>query len=115
MDDAAALESLKAAFAGRRVLVLAPGATLADPDTRARVASLRGADADAVVSANFVPEFLTPDYAFFTNAKRLDKMSAFPCPVILTSNLRPQVQPAQSCVVGYDRVAGTFAKAATAW
>ena len=110
MDDAAALESLKAAFAGRRVLVLAPGATLADPDTRARVAALRGADADAVVSANFVPEFLTPDYAFFTNAKRLDKMSAFPCPVILTSNLRPQVQPAQSCVVGYDRVAGTFAQ-----
>ena len=37
-------------------------------------------------------------------------MSAFPCPVILTSNLRPQVQPAQSCVVGYDRVAGTFAQ-----
>ena len=110
VDDAAALESLKAAFAGRRVLVLAPGATLADPDTRARVAALRGADADAVVSANFVPEFLTPDYAFFTNAKRLDKMSAFPCPVILTSNLRPQVQPAQSCVVGYDRVAGTFAQ-----
>ena len=70
VDDAAALEGLIAAFAGRRVLVLAPGATLADPDTRARVAALRGADADAVVSANFVPEFLTPDYAFFTNAKR---------------------------------------------
>ena len=112
VDDAAALEGLKAAFAGRRVLVLAPGATLADPATQARVAALRGAPdgAEVTVSANFVPEFLTPDYAFFTNSKRLDKAGGFPCPVILTSNLRPQAQPARSCVVGYDRVAGAFAQ-----
>ncbi|WP_294497237.1 aldolase catalytic domain-containing protein [uncultured Gemmiger sp.] len=112
VDDAAALEQLKAAFGGKRVLVLAPGATLADPATQARVATLRGAadGADVTISANFVPEFTVPDYAFFTNSKRLDKMAAFPCPVILTSNLRPQVQPARCCVVGYDRVAGAFAQ-----
>ena len=112
VDDAAALEQLKAAFGGKRVLVLAPGATLADPATQARVATLRGAadGADVTISANFVPEFTVPDYAFFTNSKRLDKMAAFPCPVILTSNLRPQVQPDRCCVVGYDRVAGAFAQ-----
>ena len=112
VDDAAALNALKTAFGGKRVLVLAPGATLADPAAQERVAALRGAEngADVAVSANFVPEFLTPDYAFFTNSKRLDKMGAFPCPAILTSNLRPQVQPGQCCVVGYDRVAGAFAQ-----
>ena len=60
----------------------------------------------------YCPDFCRPDYAFFSSSKRFDKVdpAAFPCPVILTSNLRPQVQPAQSCVVGYDRVAGTFAQ-----
>ena len=112
VDDAAALEQLKSTFAGRRVLVLAPGATLADPATQARVAALRGQEdgADLVVSANFVPDFLTPDYAFFTNSKRLDKMGAFPCPAILTSNLRPEQPPEHCTVVSYDRLAGAFAQ-----
>ena len=110
VDDAAALEELKAAFAGKQVLVLAPGATLADPDTQSRLNALRADGADAVISANFVPGFLTPDFAFFTNSKRLDKMGAFPCPAILTSNLRPEQPPEHCTVVGYDRLAGAFAQ-----
>lgn len=84
-DDTAALAALQATFTGKTVRVLAPGASLATEAGRAAVAA---AQADVTVSANFVPEFVKPDYAFFTNAKRFDEDAAYPCPLILTSNLR---------------------------
>ena len=41
---------------------------------------MAAAAADVTVSANFVPDFMRPDYAFFTNAKRFvvnyDRLSA---------------------------------------
>ena len=103
-DDAAALAALQTAFGGKRVLVLAPGASLATAEGRAAV---QAAGADVTVSANFVPDFVQPDYAFFTNAKRFDEEAVYPCPVILTSNLRAD---AAATVVNYDRLAGTDAQ-----
>ena len=99
IDDEAALAALHTAFAGKRVLILAPGATLAAEEGRAAVAA---ADADVTISANFVP-----DFAFFTNAKRFDESTAYPCPLILTSNLRAA---ADATVVNYDRLSGTDAQ-----
>ena len=104
VDDEAALQALKEAFGGKSVLVLAPGATLAASEGRAAVAA---ANADVTVSANFVPEFMTPDYAFFTNAKRFDEGMTYPCPLILTSNLRAD---STAAVVNYDRLSGTDAQ-----
>lgn len=101
IDDEAALETLKAAFGGKTVLVLAPGASLAGEAGRAAV---RSAAADVCVSANFVPEFLTPDYAFFTNNRRFEKLAEAPCPLILTSNLH---RNGGALAVRYDRLAGT--------
>ena len=86
------------------MLILAPGATLAAEEGRAAVAA---ADADVTISANFVPDFVKPDYAFFTNAKRFDESTAYPCPLILTSNLRAA---ADATVVNYDRLSGTDAQ-----
>ena len=103
-DDEAALTALQTAFGGKRVLVLAPGASLATAEGRAAV---QAAQADVTVSANFVPDFVQPDYAFFTNAKRFDEEAAYPCPVILTSNLRADTS---ATVVNYDRLAGTDAQ-----
>ena len=68
---------------------------------RASTAAVAAAQADVTVSANFVPDFVTPDYAFFTNAKRFDVDAAYPCPLILTSNLRADKDAA---VVNYDRL-----------
>ena len=84
------------------MLVLAPGASLAEEAGRNAVAA---AKADCIVSANFCPEFCQPDYAFFTNSKRFEKLdlAALPCPVVLTSNLRPLPQGALA--VNYDRLA----------
>ena len=103
-DDTAALAALRAAFEGKTVLVLAPGASLAAEVGRAAVAA---AAADVTVSANFVPDFMRPDYAFFTNAKRFDEAAAYPCPLILTSNLRADKDAA---VVNYDRLSATDAQ-----
>ena len=102
IDDTAALDTLRTAFGGKTVLVLAPGASLADETGRSAVAA---AKADCIVSANFCPEFCQPDYAFFTNSKRFEKLdlAALPCPVVLTSNLRPLPQGALA--VNYDRLA----------
>ena len=86
------------------MLVLAPGGSLAAEAGRAAVAA---AQADVTVSANFVPDFVTPDYAFFTNAKRFDVDAAYPCPLILTSNLRADKDAA---VVNYDRLSATDAQ-----
>ncbi|MCI5555541.1 aldolase catalytic domain-containing protein [bacterium] len=107
IDDAAALDTLRGAFGGKTVLVLAPGASLGTGEGRAAVA---GAGADCVVSANFCPEFCVPDYAFFTNSKRYEKIdaAALPCPIILTSNLRPA--PGNALAVGYDRLSGPDAQ-----
>lgn len=102
IDDEGALAALRTAFAGKTVLVLAPGASLASPAGRAAVAA---AGADCTVSANFVPDFLTPDYAFFTNNKRYEKRRALPCPAIVTSNLQ-----GGALAVRYDRLAGTDAQ-----
>ena len=103
-DDTAALAALRVAFAGKTVLVLAPGASLA---AEAGCAAVAAAAADVTVSANFVPDFMRPDYAFFTNAKRFDEAVAYPCPLILTSNLRADKDAA---VVNYDRLSATDAQ-----
>ena len=102
IDDTATLDTLRTAFGGKTVLVLAPGASLAEETGRNAVAA---AKADCIVSANFCPEFCQPDYAFFTNSKRFEKLdlAALPCPVVLTSNLRPLPQGALA--VNYDRLA----------
>lgn len=50
---------------------------------------------------------MTPDYAFFTNAKRFDVDAAYPCPLILTSNLRADKD---ATVVNYDRLSATDAQ-----
>ena len=91
-------------FAGKTVLERAPGGSRAAEAGRAAVAA---AQADVTVSANFVPDFVTPDYACFTNAKRFDVDAAYPCPLILTSNLRADKDAA---VVNYDRLSATDAQ-----
>ncbi len=105
VDDADAMARLSAAFGGRRVLVLAPGASLAGAAGRQAVADARANGADVTVAANFVPDFVLPDFTFYTNSRRFEHTEAFPCPVIAASNLRAENA---AFTVGYDRLAGAF-------
>ncbi len=106
IDDSAALAALRAAFAGKTVLVLAPGASLGTAAGQAAVAAARR-EAAVTVSANFIPDLCAPDYAFFANGKRLDRLDGAAdcrCPLVLTSNLR--TPRAGALTVNYDRLAG---------
>lgn len=105
VDDAAAMAALATVFGGKRVAVLAPGASLGGEAGREAV---RASGAELCVSANFCPDFCKPDYTFFASSKRFDKMEpeALPCPLILTSNLRCAALPAGARVVNYNRLAG---------
>ena len=102
--DGPAMEALRECFVGRRVLVLAPGASL---NTKAGRKAIKNAEADVIVSANFCPDFLKPDYAFFSSSKRFDKLEHAPCPLILTSNLRTD----NALTVNYDRLCADNAPA----
>ncbi|MDD4850585.1 MAG: hypothetical protein PHO10_07785, partial [Gemmiger sp.] len=110
VDDTAAMAALTTALAGKTVLVLAPGATLGTPEGEQAIrrAVAEGA-CDVTIAANFLPEFMTPSYAFFTNSRRYEKLEQFPCPQIITSNLR---DAGADYTVGYDRLAGAFAMGA---
>ena len=103
IDDTAAMAALQTAFAGKTVLVLAPGASLG---STAGKEAVRAAGADLSVSANFIPDFTTPAYAFFTNSKRYDKLEGAGCPVIATSNLRAENA---AYTVGYNRLSASSA------
>ena len=82
IDDTAALDTLRTAFGGKTVLVLAPGASLAEEAGRSAVAA---AKADCIVSANFCPEFCQPDYTFLPTASGLKSWTLLPCPALLCS------------------------------
>mgnify|MGYP000738993764 CR=1 FL=1 len=82
IDDTAALDTLRTAFGGKTVLVLAPGASLAEETGRNAVAA---AKADCIVSANFCPEFCQPDYAFLPTASGLKSWTLLACPALLCS------------------------------
>ncbi len=82
IDDTAALDTLRTAFGGKTVLVLAPGASLVDETGRNAVAA---AKADCIVSANFCPAFCQPDYAFLPTASGLKSWTLLPCPALLCS------------------------------
>lgn len=106
VEDDNALCCLSDALRGKQVLVLAPGATLADPHWQNAVTA---GGFDTCISANFIPDFgpdFRPTYAFFTNAKRYDADTAAPCPLVLTSNLRTE-PAADKLVINYDRLSTT--------
>lgn len=102
IDDTAARAALQKALAGRPVLCLAPGATLST--CRAEIEAFIAEARPVVIAANFVPQGLVPDYAFFTSGKRFEKLAARPCPIIATSNLSGGADYA----VDYNSLAGAF-------
>ncbi len=68
MDDGEALSALETAFAGRNLLLLAPGANLHRQQERVRDYIRK--ENPLVVSVNFIEERFPIDYLFLTNSKR---------------------------------------------
>lgn len=85
IDDADARTSLKERLKNKKVLLIAPGSSIVQYNDKIR--NYIAEEAPILISVNFIPEDYHPDYAFFSNNKRFDKLESYPCPVIITSNL----------------------------
>ena len=109
VDDSDAIEKLKAEIGGRNVLVVAPGGSIVE--YREPVLSWIREHRPVVISANFVPDSLPADYAFFSNNKRFDRIEEFGCKTIITSNLLSNSrQKSADFVVDYNHLSGAFAQ-----
>lgn len=85
IDDREDREKLYSLFRGRKILVIAPGLTIRTH--RKNIEEYISREKPLVISVNFMPEDLVPDYAFFSNNKRYSIVDRFPCSVIITSNI----------------------------
>lgn len=103
IDDSEDRARLKRELSGKKVLLIAPGASVAK---RHDVISAFQRAQDVVsISLNFIAEEFHVDYAFFSNNKRFSVLSGESCKVIVTSNL--DEAKADYCI-DYDSLSGAF-------
>ena len=85
-DDSKSREWLTSEINGQNVVVLCPGKSLSE-NKEAIIDEIKQKNAK-VFSVNFSPDFLTPDYVFCANVKRLPNIMDLDGPVkLITSNL----------------------------
>lgn len=103
VDDKETLGQLEAAFAGKRVVVLAPGKTLAE--YRDDVKSMCGDS--VVIAANFLASEFDPAYVFSSNMRRYSKIQGKTrAKCIITSNMKEAFQ--KDYVVNYASYASKY-------
>jgi 4-hydroxy 2-oxovalerate aldolase len=85
-DDSQSRNWLSSQIEGQNIVVLCPGRSLAE-NTESILAEIRKSKA-IVFSVNFIPGFISPDYVFCANVKRLPNIVDSSGPVrLITSNL----------------------------
>ena len=90
-DDRYVLERLKSTFAGKKLLLLAPGRTL--KDQREDIVFYIKENKPIVVAINTVPEQFNCDYLFCANEKRVKSLNIPDgCKLILSSNIRENME-----------------------
>lgn len=103
IDDKEDWENLRESLRGKKVLVIAPGATIKTHE--AKIKSFISDYKPIVISTNFVPETIENDYAFFSNNKRYVKHDSYACKIIVTSNL---AEGDADYKINYNLVSGSF-------
>lgn len=103
INDVDDKKRLKSELENRNILVIAPGATLAD--CRDKIIEFIKANNMIVISLNFIPEEIEPDYAFFSNNKRLDIRHKKKSKLIITSNI---YECEGEYKINYNSLSGAF-------
>lgn len=85
IDDSSDFEKLKLELCGKKILVLAPGASI--ENEKIKLENFIKDERPVVISINFIPENYDVDYAFFSNAKRFIQAIDKECNLIITSNI----------------------------
>jgi 4-hydroxy 2-oxovalerate aldolase len=103
IDDSDAWSEIKRNLSGKNVLVLAPGSTI--NTCRESITSYIADNKPIVIGANFIPDGIDVDYAFFSNNKRFSKIEQHNCKIIVTSNL---TEGNPDYRINYNSVSGAF-------
>lgn len=103
IDDAAAFYKLKELLSDKKILIIAPGASI--NTYKDDIVHFIKEEKPIVISLNFLAEEFTVDYAFFSNQKRLHYLERIECKTIVTSNLAPTNG---DYVLDYNRLIGDF-------
>ena len=100
-DDAETIHRLKESTARKRVMVICPGATIAEYADK--IAAFAKERETIVFSVNFIPEFLKPDYVFCGNVKRISNIHGLSgIHRIITSNIIESANNEYENIVSYN-------------
>lgn len=103
VDDSADRRKLVEELKGKEVLLIAPGATVVSH--KQEIEDYINKQKPIIISVNFIPDGIIPDYAFFSNNKRYDKIEKFSCKTIVTSNISDDKA---DFVIDYNSLTGAF-------
>lgn len=112
VNDRRDREMLRQALAGREILLIGPGTTV--KAQRKRIDDYMGSNKPTVISINYVPDDLKPDYIFLSNAKRYvqlaTRLSQEKYTLIATSNVTGTKESAFDYVLNFGALMDTEAK-----
>lgn len=95
INDADSLETLKSELSGKTILLVGPGTSM--QTDKLLVEKYIEEKKPIVISINYVPSYLNPDYIFLSNAKRYVQLatvlSGKSYPIIATSNVTSSGKP----------------------
>ncbi len=103
IDDTDSRDDLKQQLKGKKILLLAPGATL--NTQRDKVVRFIDENSPVIIAVNFSPEQFHPDYIFFSNSKRLEEVTSQSnedSQYLITSNLSHSDHSAEHVFNYYD-------------
>ena len=109
IDDHAALDTLERAFAGKEILLIAPGKSI--DAYRSEIQALSSRENVITVSVNFLPQEFAVDYVFYNNLRRyehsvdLDQERLADSPQIVTSNLPGNILVGKPLQLNFDTLA----------
>ncbi len=105
IDDSQDRKKLEALLAGKKILVVVPGAGLIT--YQSKISDYIEMESPIVISINFVPDNIKVDYTFFGNHKRFVRFGKPGCKIIATSNLPNEGIDFR---IDHNSVSGAFAQ-----
>lgn len=103
IDDSGSRAELYNLLSGKKVLLIAPGASILTYETK--IKEFIKQENPVVIAINFVPESYLVDFAFFSNNKRFSNLENISCKTIITSNL---IGRSSDYKIDYNSLSGAF-------
>lgn len=103
IDDKTDRKELKEELKGKSILVIAPGSSVSECGEK--IDEFIKRNNPVIISLNFIPEEFVPEYAFFSNSKRLDVRHKKKTKLIVTSNI---TECERDFRINYNSLSGAF-------